>query len=154
MVRRSRERPVTRETRRVSDEVTPLGRVLETAVYASDLDAAEWFYGTVLGLERFARMEGRHVFFRCGASVFLVFNPAATLVEGTLPAHGTSGPAHMAFAVAAHQLPAWRARLAQHGVSVEREITWPRGGQSLYVRDPAGNSIELASPAIWGLAEE
>lgn len=127
--------------------------VLETAVYASDLDAAEWFYGTVLGLERIARSEGRHVFFRCGAGVFLVFNPAQTLAGGDVPAHGATGAGHAAFAVRGSELPAWRERLEQHGVPVEREVTWPRGGTSLYVRDPAGNSIELTSPAIWGLAE-
>jgi hypothetical protein len=26
---------------------------------------------------------------------------------------------------------------------------WPRGGMSLYVRDPAGNCVELASPRLW-----
>ncbi len=37
--------------------------VLETSVYATDLDAAERFYASVLGLERIARAAGRHVFF-------------------------------------------------------------------------------------------
>ncbi len=133
-------------------EPAPLHGVLETAVYAADLDAAEWFYGTVLGLERIGRAEGRHVFFRCGTGVFLVFNPARTLEPGTLPPHGTSGPAHAAFAVRDDDLPAWRRRLERYGIPIEREIAWPRGGRSLYVRDPAGNSIELASPVIWGLS--
>jgi catechol 2,3-dioxygenase-like lactoylglutathione lyase family enzyme len=29
----------------------------------------------------------------------------------------------------------------------------PRGGRSFYFRDPAGNSLELATPRIWGLPE-
>jgi hypothetical protein len=33
-------------------------------------------------------------------------------------------------------------------------VRWPRGGRSLYVRDPGGNSIELASPRIWGFSED
>jgi hypothetical protein len=37
-----------------------------------------------------------------------------------------------------------------HGVEVEREIGWPDGSRSLYVRDPAGNSVELAPPSLWG----
>ena len=68
-----------------------------------------------------------------------------------MPAHGAVGPGHAAFAVDEAELPAWRARLRAHGVAVEAEIAWPRGGRSLYVRDPAGNSIELAPPRIWGL---
>src|SRR5689334_7937894 len=64
-------------------------RILETCLYVDDLDAAERFYTDVLGLERFARAEGRHVFFRSGESVFLLFNPAATLQpSGEVPTHG------------------------------------------------------------------
>jgi hypothetical protein len=37
-----------------------------------------------------------------------------------------------------------------HGVAIEKEIDWQEGGASLYLRDPAGNSIELAPPTIWG----
>ena len=44
--------------------------VLETCLYASDLEAAERFYGGVLGLAVFGREAGRHVFFRCGDAVF------------------------------------------------------------------------------------
>ena len=43
--------------------------------------------------------------------------------------------------------------LAKHGVSIEKTIDWPDGGRSLYFRDPAGNSLELATPQIWGLSE-
>ena len=133
--------------------------VLETCLYARDLDAAARFYAEVLGLEPFARAEGRHVFFRCGAGVLLLFNPAVTgstpgAVGGVaVPAHGAAGAGHVAFAVDESALPAWRERLAAHGVAVEAEIAWPRGGRSVYVRDPAGNSVELATPAIWNLPE-
>ncbi len=30
------------------------------------------------------------------------------------------------------------------------EVNWDQGGTSLYFRDPAGNSIELAPPTLWG----
>lgn len=132
-------------------------RVLESCLYAADLAAAARFYEDVLLLTPFARVEGRHVFFRCGPGVFLVFAPDVTrsapgAVGGVaVPAHGAHGPGHVAFAVADESLPGWRARLAAHGVAVEAEIAWPSGGRSLYVRDPAGNSVELASPRIWGL---
>ena len=131
--------------------------VLETCVYATDLDAAERFYADVIGLSAFARVERRHVFFRCGAGVFLVFNPETTAhAAGTVggvgvPPHGARGAGHVAFAVPDAELGAWRERLTLLGVTVEAEIAWPSGGRSLYVRDPAGNSVELASPRIWGL---
>jgi len=43
-----------------------LGRLLEAALYASDLGAAEQFYDGVLGLEVVSSMEGRGISFRCG----------------------------------------------------------------------------------------
>jgi catechol 2,3-dioxygenase-like lactoylglutathione lyase family enzyme len=46
-------------------------------------------------------------------------------------------------------LEAWRAQ----DVRIEREIAWPGGGYSIYFRDPSGNSVELATPKLWGLAE-
>ncbi|HEY0972314.1 MAG TPA: VOC family protein [Gemmatimonadales bacterium] len=140
-----------------------LAGILECCIYADDLAAAEAFYAGVLGLEPFAREPGRHVFFHAGpTSVFLVFDPARTsdpaahsVVGGVpVPRHGATGPGHVAFSVAEAELPSWRERLVDAGVAVEAEIEWPRGGRSIYVRDPAGNSVELATPRIWGLAED
>src|SRR5262245_37822749 len=136
----------------------PFG-ILETALYAQDLQAAERFYTAVLGLDVIARGPGRHVFFRCGAGVLLVFNPDRTETEETLvagapvPLHGARGPGHMAFAIREAEVEAWRARLEAAGVAIESEIRWPGGGHSLYLRDPAGNSVELATPRLWGLSE-
>ena len=127
--------------------------ILETSLYAEDLDAAERFYAGVLGMEVIVRVPGRHVFFRCGARVFLVFDAARTLEAGALPPHGARGPGHVAFAVAEAELPAWAAHLRAHGVEVETDFAWPKGGHSLYFRDPAGNSIELATPRIWGIGD-
>ncbi len=45
------------------------------------------------------------------------------------------------------------ARLEAAGVAIESEVTWPRGGRSLYIRDPAGNCVELASPKLWGFED-
>ena len=133
--------------------------VLETCLYASDLAAAERFYHGVLGLEVFAREPGRHVFFRCGAAMLLVFDPARTsevtsVVGGVpVPRHGAVGAGHVCFRVPEGELAAWRERLVAGGVPIEAEVHWPRGGTSLYVRDHAGNSVELAPPRIWGIEE-
>ena len=116
---------------------TPIAGVLETCLYAADLAAAERFYGEALGLEAFAREAGRHVFFRCGAGVLLVFDPARTRAAAgqvggvPIPPHGATGAGHVAFAVAEGELAAWRERLAAHGVPIEAEVAWPRGGRSL-----------------------
>jgi len=131
----------------------PIETIVETGVYADDLVAAEAFYRDVLGLEMIGREAGHHVFFRVGASsVLLVFNAAAALKGEGLPAHGAHGPGHFAFGVR-DGLEAWKERLAAHGVAVEKEMTWPRGGRSIYFRDPAGNSVEILTPGVWGLAD-
>jgi catechol 2,3-dioxygenase-like lactoylglutathione lyase family enzyme len=131
----------------------PIDRVLETILYVDDLDAAERFYGEVLGLELDSRKDGLFGFFRCGDGMLLLFEPEAASTGRNVPAHGARGPGHACFAVAEDALPAWQARLAAAGVAIEQEMSWPRGGRSFYFRDPAGNSLELATPRIWGLPE-
>jgi len=131
----------------------PIEAVIETAVYANDLDAAEQFYTTVLGLPKIGIEAGRHVFFRVGsASVLLVFNADATLKGGHLPPHGTRGPGHFAIGIPTASLDAWRDHMVACGVVIEQEVTWPLGGNSLYFRDPTGNSVELVTRGVWGLA--
>jgi catechol 2,3-dioxygenase-like lactoylglutathione lyase family enzyme len=126
--------------------------VVETAVYVDDLQAAESFYGTVLGLRVIGKEPGRHTFFQVGeAGVLLAFKPDATRKGDVLPPHGATGPGHFALGIDAEALGAWRARLQDHGVRIEQEVAWPRGGKSLYFRDPDGNSVELVTPGVWGL---
>jgi catechol 2,3-dioxygenase-like lactoylglutathione lyase family enzyme len=128
-----------------------IDHVIETAVYVDDLDQAQNFYQGILGLEMVALEPGRHVFFRVGQGVLLVFNATATLQKGQLPTHGAKGPGHFALGVSTESLVAWRDYLAAQDVAIEQEVQWPRGGRSLYFRDPAGNSVELITPGCWGL---
>lgn len=133
------------------------GRVLETCLYVDDLDKAEDFYTRVLGLKSFARAAGRHVFFRCGDGVFLLFNPKATeqaVEEPDIPPHGAHGEGHVAFRMTESEIDAWREKLRAEGVAIEQEYTWPTGGFSIYFRDPAGNCLELATPKTWGLESD
>jgi catechol 2,3-dioxygenase-like lactoylglutathione lyase family enzyme len=126
--------------------------VVETAVYADDLDAAEDFYQRVLGLRVLGKEAGRHVFFQAGESdVLLVFRAETTLKGDHLPAHGAAGPGHFALGIEPGEFDAWRDLLRDRGVAVEKEVEWPRGGRSLYFRDTAGNSVELVTPGVWGL---
>ena len=135
----------------------PVLGTLESALYAEDLSAATGFWRDVMGLEPFQTVPGRHVFFRVAPSqVLLVFNPAATEqpprpdARLPVPPHGARGPGHFCLAVAPDQLDAWRTHLTARGIAIEADFRWPNGARSIYLRDPAGNSIELAEPTIWG----
>lgn len=130
-----------------------LDRVLETVLYVDDLAEAERFYGEVLGLTLDSRKPGLFCFFRVGEAMLLLFEPRAARAAREVPAHGAEGPGHVCFAVPESELDAWAERLRERGVAIEHEQRWPRGGRSFYFRDPAGNSLELATPRIWGLPE-
>jgi catechol 2,3-dioxygenase-like lactoylglutathione lyase family enzyme len=129
--------------------------ILETSLYVDDLPRAEQFYRDVLGFTLVGSQTQRHVFFRCGRQMLLLFNPLVSREpDEQFPPHGAFGPGHVAFGVAEHSLERWSARLAERGVAIERVLDWPQGGRSLYFRDPAGNLVELTTPRIWGLGEE
>lgn len=131
--------------------------ILESALYVTDLAAAEAFYADVLGLEPLGKVDGRHIFFRCGSGVLLIFNAEATKIPPApdarlkVPPHGTVGDGHLCFAASADEMVRWRAHLGAKKIAIESEFEWPQGGRSIYIRDPSGNSIEFAEPRIWGL---
>ena len=130
--------------------------ILETALYSSDLDRMEGFYENVLGLEKIARAGNRHVFFRCGKGVLLIFNPDETEIapeDGQLPVppHGARGAGHLCFSATKAEQARWESRLKASGIEIESRVEWPGGGSSIYFRDPAGNSLEFAEPRIWGI---
>jgi catechol 2,3-dioxygenase-like lactoylglutathione lyase family enzyme len=130
--------------------------ILETVLYAKDLDGIERFYDEALGLVPFARASGRHLFYRCGDQVLLIFNPDATKLPPAadalpVPPHGMVGEGHVCFRATASEIAAWRAALEAKGVAIEADFEWPGGGRSIYFRDPAGNCLEFAEPRIWRL---
>ena len=129
--------------------------VLEAALYVDDLDAAAAFYGDLLELEEILRLEGRHVFFRCGSTVVLLFRAEATVKPPSdsalpVPTHGAVGPGHLCFSVPNERMELLLERLTKGDIEIEADFHWPNGARSVYVRDPAGNSIEFAEPKLWG----
>lgn len=128
---------------------------METALYVDDLVVARAFYADVLQLELITEVAGRHVFFRVGEGMLLLFDPIITAhppdAEDALPVppHGATGAGHACFAVKREYLDQWRRTLEQQGIPIEADFTWPNGARSVYFRDPAGNSLELAEPGLW-----
>jgi catechol 2,3-dioxygenase-like lactoylglutathione lyase family enzyme len=128
--------------------------ILETVLYTDNLQRAAEFYESVLGLAPLfsdARMIAFDVA-RRGVLLIFVRGETTEPVEtpfGTIPPHDGSGPLHVAFSVTASDLDAWRERLLANGIEIESTVNWPRGGHSLYFRDPDGHCLELATPGLW-----
>jgi len=127
--------------------------IVETCINVSDMRRARSFYDSVFGFEL---MEGDERFcaFRVGSDVLLLFTQGAsdspvTLNGGLIPPHNTVGAGHFAFAVSNDELEAWRKVLADCGIQIESEVSWDRGGKSVYFRDPDGNLLELVTPGTW-----
>lgn len=128
--------------------------VLETGLYVADIERALGFYRDVLGLRRMFGDDRMAALDVGGRSVLLLFRRGASLEPiptpgGAIPPHDGDGPIHFALAIAAEDLSAWEAHLADRGVAVESRVAWPRGGVSLYFRDPDGQLVELATPGLW-----
>src|SRR6266478_2054130 len=118
-----------------------LDRVLETALYVDDLERAARFYADVLRLRPLFADARLRAFAVGGVSVLLIFRRGASLHTtrmpgGTIPPHDGAGPLHVAFAVGADQMSEWEQHLAQRGITIEGRTDWPRGGHSIYFRDP------------------
>jgi catechol-2,3-dioxygenase len=128
-----------------------LMNIHETVLYATDLAAAMSFYQDVLGLSQIGEMSGRGLVFRVtDSAVLLIFDPTKTVIPGAgVPTHGATGAGHMAFTIPSGTLSDWRAHLAAKNIPIEMEVAWPRGGHSLYIRDPANNSIEFIAGRVW-----
>jgi catechol 2,3-dioxygenase-like lactoylglutathione lyase family enzyme len=138
----------------MSPKVPRLSHVLETSLYVSDLDISRDFYQRVLGGEVFLHDERMCGLGLPGCGVLLLFVGGGSAMPsvteaGTIPAHDGKGILHVAFAIPVGELDAWAAHLEVLGVAIESRITWPRGGTSLYFRDPDGHSIEVATPGLW-----
>ena len=134
----------------------PVTGILETALYVEDVERSRQFYERLFGFEVLVADERLCAMSVADRQVLLLFKKGAStqsalLPGGAIPGHDGEGTTHFAFSIAAADLPAWEARLEAEGVPVESRVTWGRGGQSLYFRDPDGHLGELATPGIWAI---
>lgn len=129
--------------------------ILETALYVTDPERSAAFYETVMGFRRLLA-EDRLIGMSVGDNhqVLLLFKRGGSVQPspmhgGLIPAHDGKGEIHVAFAIAADDLPSWRIRLSADNIPIESELVTDRGGTSIYFRDLDNHLIELATPGIW-----
>ena len=138
----------------MSDQAPPVDGLLETSLYARDLGRTAAFYRDLLGFKALVESPRLVAFGVAARHVLLVFQEGLTeddLVDarGTIPGHDGRGRLHLALSIAANDLDLWRDRLVERAIAIAGEYHWPRGGISLYFRDPDGALVELATPGLW-----
>ena len=128
--------------------------VVETCLYTNDLPRAVGFYKDQLGLRLLESGERLCVFSVADKQVLLIFRSGGTLEPiptpgGMIPPHDAAGQLHFAFAVSKEAFAVWEKHLIERGIAIESKVSWPKGGQSIYFRDPDNHLVEMATPGIW-----
>jgi catechol 2,3-dioxygenase-like lactoylglutathione lyase family enzyme len=128
--------------------------ILETVLYVEDFARACAFYEQVLGLNSIYRDQRLCAYDVGSRGVLLLFLRGQSLQTvhlpgGTIPPHDGHGPVHIAFSIAADDLVSWETRLKEASIDIEGRTKWPRGGESIYFRDPDDHLLELATPGLW-----
>lgn len=131
-----------------------LNGIEETCLSVADLERSEQFYRDLFDLAVIAGDARFRALDVAGSQVLLLFLSGGTeqdvqLPGGTIPSHGASGRSHVAFSISAGDLEGWKNLLAERGIVIEGTMTWPRGGMSLYFRDPDEHLLELMTPGVW-----
>ena len=118
-------------------------RIIEACIYVSDVDCAEDFYSKLLGIKPYAKVEGRHVFFKLENSMLLIFNPEYTKKSVDVPPHGCFGQGHIAFAIREDEIEDLKERLREIGIEIEAEVNWKNGGGQYTLGTPLGTALNL-----------
>jgi catechol 2,3-dioxygenase-like lactoylglutathione lyase family enzyme len=131
-----------------------LNGVKETCLHVEDLARSRHFYEHVMGLTPVAGDEHFCAYDAGEKTMLLLFvrgKSAApkVLPGGVIPPHDGNGRLHVGFAIDAAELAQWAAHLQEHGVALESAMEWPRGGRSIYFRDPDGHLLEVLTPGVW-----
>ncbi len=128
--------------------------IVETALHVDDVARSAEFYEGLFGLKRMAGDDRFCAFAIPGNAVLLLFKKGGTpqaipTPGGMIPPHDGSGRMHFAFKISADSVEACERELAQKGIPIESTVDWPRGGRSLYFRDPDEHLVELITPGCW-----
>ncbi len=128
--------------------------LLETALYVREPNVAADFYRRVFGFPTLLDSERLVALEITGKQVLLLFRAGGTSEpfdtgRGLIPGHGGSGPDHLAFAIAPHEVDDWCRKLTESGIEIESRVAWETGSISLYFRDPDQNLVELMTPGFW-----
>ena len=127
---------------------------METVVYVDDMELAHHFYSDILGLERMFKGDVLYAYDAGLKSVLLVFYRDGRTDDldtpgGVIPGHNSIGPSHFAFRISKDSYESWKQHMAEKGVEIISEVTWPAGGLSFYFKDPDGNILEMVTPGSW-----
>ena len=133
-----------------------VGRVLETSLYVDRLDRSIDFYERLFGFEKLVADDRFCAFNVSDSQVLLLFvkggtTAPITIPGGIIPPHDGSGTTHLAFTIDREDEDGWKRALAAQNVAIESRVEWPRGGFSLYFRDPDGHLLELVTPGCWAI---
>jgi len=134
--------------------MAPPSAIIETCLSVQDLTRARKFYSDLFEFPVTHSDERFCAFDVGGQQVFLLFvqgsDPEGSVLPyGWIPPHGTRGASHVGFRIFGEDLEKWKDRLARQGVAMESEFQWPKGGTSIYFRDPDGHLLELLTPGVW-----
>lgn len=124
----------------MGDDATPVtvNGFCELTLETRDIAALEAFYVDVLGLRPLARDADR-TWLAAGSHARLgLWSPGKKEFDDRGGRH-----VHFAFSAAPGQLDALVARIARHGVDVRGPVEHEGGDRSIYLRDPAGNVVEV-----------
>lgn len=129
-------------------------KIIETCIYASNLEEMKNFYIKFLGLEFVSEEKGRSVFLKAGKSMLLIFNPTNTMnnnINKLFPIHGAITPPsiiHFALEIQKEDYEKWKYILLDNKIFIEKEIEL-KDSKSIYFRDPAGNLVEFITNNAW-----
>ncbi|NJL92143.1 MAG: glyoxalase [Coleofasciculaceae cyanobacterium SM2_1_6] len=118
-----------------------IDQYLHTAITVRDLDAAIYFYGTVLGLERVNRvLRFPGAWYQLGETqIHLIVPEQITAPAPPDPSQKWGRNPHLAFRVA--NLDKAKEQLLKHNCPIQGSAS---GRPALFTQDPDGNVIELS----------
>jgi catechol 2,3-dioxygenase-like lactoylglutathione lyase family enzyme len=124
--------------------------ILESSLYVTDVTRSARFYEKIFGFRVISDFGDRGCAMEAGnRQVLLLFKKGAS--RDMQSSHDGDGELHLAFAIAAPELAAWEAWLAENGLALEEKRTWELGGTSLYFRDPDRHLLEVVTPGVWSI---